>query len=574
MILCLAVSGALGVRAWSFEFNEGMDGWTTGNRIESIEAQDGNLVIQIAANSADPFVNGPQGSWDGDAITGVEFRIRFSADTTGVGGPALYYFPAAGQHGSFGYEIFEPGEWNIVYIDFLGDPQGGDSPMPWGGEISRIRIDFPDNIPEDYTVEIDWVRFVDDRILQNNFEYPGLQPWELEGQGDINAFTESLDEYFSGVASMGATGLGSDKYHALSQDIVGGLELEKGTLVSVVGAVKIPADSWDANSDLWFRIREFDGSAENLSPNTPVTVFDEWFQFQSTLELKYEPAQRSELKVQLYSKNPEGKVFFFDDIFVDIKMPEEIPIENPGWPVNAMKLSAGQSIVIDGDVSATEYEGAQVLVMNRDTVRGIADPFFPQFNHNGNLTNLNMIDNTSLEDFNASYYFMWDDEYFYAAVSAQDDNYSFVGPDPNGSDTLQFVFAENPSIKQAGSMYIPTIAPAGPDGTILAKNDFGGWLTTEIMGQSEFAGKIDADTSDWMVEIKIPWSAMQGDFANDVFPPHTGDEVGFAVLAIDYDNGALEWFSCNNPTFPWESQGVESMFFIEADTNISEWALY
>ncbi|MGC9328392.1 MAG: hypothetical protein ACP5I1_12220, partial [Candidatus Hinthialibacter sp.] len=79
---------------------------------------------------------------------------------------------------------------------------------------------------------------------------------------------------------------------------------------------------------------------------------------------------------------------------------------------------------------------------------------------------------------------------------------------------------------------------------------------------------------DWSVEIKIPWSAMQGDFANDVFPPNTGDEVGFAVLAIDYDNGVLEWFSCNNPTYPWESQGVESMYFIESDTNVSEWALY
>ncbi|MGC9328394.1 MAG: hypothetical protein ACP5I1_12230, partial [Candidatus Hinthialibacter sp.] len=72
---------------------------------------------------------------------------------------------------------------------------------------------------------------------------------------------------FSGVASMSVAGLGSDKYHALSQDIVGGLELEKGLLVSVVGAVKIPADSWDENSDLWFRVREFDGSTENLSPN-------------------------------------------------------------------------------------------------------------------------------------------------------------------------------------------------------------------------------------------------------------------------------------------------------------------
>lgn len=574
-ICLLACVVGLCLQTWGVEFNTDGDkeGWTTGNNLSSFDVKDGNMVIQIKANSSDPFLNGPAGSWDADSITGVQFRIRISADISGRGGPAMYFFPSAGQHGSYGYEILYPQEWNIVYIDFLSAPKGGDSPKSWEGEIGRIRIDFADNVPEDYTVEIDWIRFVDEHIRTNNFEYPGLDPWKLEGQGTLAAFRETTNDYFSEIAAIEVTGLGSDKYHALSQDIKDGLKLKKGQLVSVVGAVKVPKASWDANSEIWFRVREYDGTAENLSPPTPVSVFDEWFQFQSTLELKYEPANRKELKVQLYSKNPAGKTFFFDDIFVDIKAVPEKPIENPGWPVNAVKLAAGQKIAIDGNVSATEYKGAQAMVINSKTLAGIADPFFPQYTHNGKI-NVPAMLNTTEEDFSATYYFMWDNENFYGAVSAKDDNYSFVGPDPNGSDTLQFVFAETPSIQQTAMMYIPTIAPKGTDGNVVAKNAFGGWITTDIMGACEFAGKVDGNTSDWSVEIRMPWSAMKGDFARDVFPPKTGDMVGFAVLGIDYDDGALAWFGCNHSTYPWESSGIERIYFIDGQTEVSDWSLY
>lgn len=573
MFVCLAV---FGMHAYAVEFNTDGDkeGWTSGNNLDSTEVKDGNLVINIKAGKSDPFLSSPSGSWNADTITGIEFRIRFSVDVSNFGGPAIYYFPSSGSHGSFGYTIAYPEEWNVVYLDFMSIPQGGDSPKPWGGMISQYRIDFPDNIPEDYTVEIDWIRFVDDRIKNNNFEYDGMKNWSLEGQGTIDSFKNVTDECFSEYASIEVTGLGSDKYHALSQNIEGGLTLAKGQQVSVVGAVKIPKDSWDANSSLWFRIREYDGTTEKLSPDTAVTVFDEWFQFQSSLVLQYEPSARKSLSVQLYSKNPSGKKFYLDDIFVDVVTPPAKPIENAGWPVNAVQLAAGQKIAVDGNVSAAEYQGAQALVMNANTVRGVADPYFPQYNHNGQLVNASMIDATSLDDFNATYYFMWDSQYFYAAVSAQDDTYSFVGPDPNGSDALQFVFAESPAIKETAKMFIPTLAPAGSDGNILAKNDFGGWLTTEIMGQSEYVGKVNSQTSDWTVEVKIPWSAMKGNFSKEVFPPNVGDVVGFAVLSIDYDNGALEFFGCNNPTFPWEGSGVERMYFIDQQTGVSKWSLF
>ncbi len=180
---------------------------------------------------------------------------------------------------------------------------------------------------------------------------------------------------------------------------------------------------------------------------------------------------------------------------------------------------------------------------------------------------------TPLEDFSATYYFLWDDEFFYAAISAQDDNYSYVGPYPNGSDTLQFVFAESPDETQTTNMYIPTIAPDNGAGEIDAKNDFDGWITNDIMDDSTFAASVDPETQDWTVEIKIPWGAMQGDFISDVFPPQTGDQVGFQVLAIDYDEGVLHWFAGNHPTFPWESGGIERINFIERPTAVDDWSL-
>jgi hypothetical protein len=169
---------------------------------------------------------------------------------------------------------------------------------------------------------------------------------------------------------------------------------------------------------------------------------------------------------------------------------------------------------------------------------------------------------TSLEDFNATYYFMWDDTYFYAAVSVQDDNYSFVGPNPNGSDTLQFVFGQTAQEEVTANMYIPTIAPDDGSGNPLAKNDFGGWVAKDIMAQADYAGSVNAETQDWAVEVKIPWSAMQGDFETDVFPPSPGDSVGFSLLGIDYDDGALSWFA-GITTFPWTGGGLQPMFFVE-----------
>jgi hypothetical protein len=101
---------------------------------------------------------------------------------------------------------------------------------------------------------------------------------------------------------------------------------------------------------------------------------------------------------------------------------------------------------------------------------------------------------------------------------------------------------------------------------------------------------VDDDTQDWMVEVKIPWSAMQGDFKGDlaqgdadgdgmdVFPPAALDQIGFNVIVIDYDvdfhgDPQLQVVGSTHPgdwpwsPWPWLAPDVatqETMTFIEA----------
>jgi len=41
-----------------------------------------------------------------------------------------------------------------------------------------------------------------------------------------------------------------------------------------------------------------------------------------------------------------------------------------------------------------------------------------------------------------------------------------------------------------------------------------------------------------------------------------GDSVGFSLLGIDYDDGALSWFA-GITTFPWTGGGLQPMFFVD-----------
>jgi len=537
---------------WEFNTPGDTEEWPTPNaeRITYFDVNDGSLLLDFPAGTFDPYFFSAPGPYYAENIGGVAVRMKWTGDEADQqkAQHAAYWFPVEGGHGSRPWTVPAIGEWFVAYINTGG---------LWEGWINNFRFDFGhyDNL---VLVDIDWVRFYGEYIMNNGFT-GSLEPWAKQGAGDISAFSLATDQKVSGETSLGIEGLGSDKFHAVAQTVEEWDRIPKGAALTLRGTYYVPADSWDGSSVLWLRIKEYDGNVENLSASLTTPVLDAWTPFEYTLNTVYEPEERTTVQVQLFSKTPIGKTIYVDDVFLTVVASEQAPEQAFTWPVNSIKLAEGQQITIDGQISAAEYAGAQALVFNAETVAG-PDPYFEGVTHEGQLHG--QATDTSLDDFNGTYYFMWDDIHFYAAVSAQDDNYSFAGPFPNSSDTLQFVLGQTTDEATASNMYIPTIAPDGGTGSPFAKNDFGGWITKDIMAQSEYAASIDPATQDWTVEIRIPWSAMQGDFAADVFPPNVGDSVGFSVLAIDYDDGVLGWFA-GNGALPWTGMGLQPMNFIE-----------
>ena len=202
--------------------------------------------------------------------------------------------------------------------------------------------------------------------------------------------------------------------------------------------------------------------AEHEVPGAPFTLISKDFTASAdgylTVEFDYSNPSGADVTFLLDAVSivPKGE----DNPFTLNAAPEGV--KNPGWPLNAVKLTTGQKITVDGKVTADEYKGAQVLTMTAKTLTGVPDPYFPQYNHNAKLLNTNMPDMTP-EDYTGTYFFMWDDQFFYAGLSVKDDSYAWVGPDPNGSDCLQFTFSEIPGELDTNNMYIPTIAPKDAD---------------------------------------------------------------------------------------------------------------
>jgi hypothetical protein len=537
---------------WEFNTSGDTEGWPTPNaeRITYFDVNDGNLLLDFPAGTSDPFFFSAPGPYYAEDIGGVAVRMKWTGDETDQQKTqhAAFWFPVEGGHGSRPWSVPAIGEWFVAYIN---------TGAFWEDWINNFRFDFG-HYESTVLVDVDWVRLYDEYIMNNGFS-GSLEPWVKQGGGDISAFSLATDEKVSGETSLGIEGLGSDKFHAVAQTVEEWDRIPKGAALTLRGTYYVPADSWDGSSVLWLRVKEYDGNVENLTANLTTPVLDAWTPFEYTLNTVYEPDERTTIQVQLFSKTPVGKMIYVDDVFLTVVASEAAPEQAFTWPVNSVRLAEGQQISIDGQVSAAEYAGAQALVFNSDT-RTSADPYFEGPVHAGQLHG--QATETSLDDFNATYYFMWDATHFYAAVSAQDDTYSFVGPNPNDSDTLQFIFGQTIDEAANGNMYIPTIAPDDGSGNPLAKSDFGGWINKDIMAQSQYAGSVDPVTQDWTVEIKIPWSALQGDFVADVFPPNVGDSVGFSVLAIDYDDGALGWFAANGD-FPWGGMGMQPMYFIE-----------
>jgi len=257
-----------------------------------------------------------------------------------------------------------------------------------------------------------------------------------------------------------------------------------------------------------------------------------------------------------------------------------------GWPINCVKLRTGQTITIDGVVTPGEYDGAQPVVINANTATGI-DPYQPQYRHQmfGSPFLPNQWRDTSLDDFSATYYVMWDDDALYVGVSVQDDSYQsrekFDLPDNDkAGDALQFTISATPYDSHPRSK---------TTGRALAKSDFWSdvFIKKDLFGDpcdpALYAGSVSDETQDWMVEVKIPWRVMTGAFAGDlangdadgnnrnVFPPQIQDQIGFNIIAADSDEAGgqaqLQFFATTHDGgWPWRFVGdktQETLTFIE-----------
>lgn len=549
--------------SWEFNTDGDLEGWALNQSadppaIASGEVGNGVLTLTMEADREDPWILSPVGPFYAGKSTGLAARMRVSSGTAS-GNYENFWFLDDGSFSNVFFDVPIVGEWFVLYMDLSEN-------AAWSGWINNIRYDVGDFYQEAATVEFDWIRFVDEYVNNNGFE-GSLDPWFHEGAGDLSTFSLSPDQVFSGQTALKIEGIGG--FHALTQRVEGWDQIPVGATVTVKGYYYVPSETWDPNGTIWFRVNEYDGSvppAENFSPDLTEPVLDAWTAFEYSITTIYEPEDRVHMSCQLFSNCAPGTIIYADDVFVSV----EGQAPQPGWPVNCVQLAEGQEITIDGVVTPEEYAGAQALIINKESLTA-DDPYLP-YAHNGTTVN---DDDPSADDFSVTYYFMWDEEFLYVGAAAQDDINAQSGDTPNLMDCMQFVLAETPQETSLGMMYIPTIAPADAGGNLLAKTDFNGFIQYPVVEESEKAGSLDPATQDWMVEVKIPWTKMIGDFAGDilqgdadgdgenVFPPSVGDVVGFAAFGIDVDSDSgYSFFACTHGSLPWEGLGVGELRFV------------
>ena len=551
---------------WEFNTPADAEGWSPKNDtdvtffdVNTIDADTnpvGALLVDLPAGTFDPWLNGPAGPYYATRITGFAARMRFNGAESDMAKPAdggqhtVYWFYTAGGNGnSPQFEIPAANEWFIAYIDCS---------ERWSGWIDSFRLDLG-HYQEYMMVDIDWVRTFGDYIKNGRFEET-LDPWSPIGAG----FSLSSDQVQTGETALKIEGQGIGLWHAVEQRVeCWDTRIPKGAKVTVRGSYYVPAGSWAEGAYLWLRVNELQAGTtnENVDPDPLAQpVFDAWTPFEATITAQHEPTEREHLSVQLFSQAPAGAPIYVDDVFVEVVASPTVEVSST-WPMNCVRLAEGQQIAIDGAVSAQEYAGAQALVLNAETLDN-EDPYFPGVTHQGTVVQGPA--EYPLDDYSGTFYFMWDDEYLYVAVSAQDDAVSPAMDAPNGADCLQFVLGALGGMNTA-DMLIPTIAPDDGAGQPKAMNTFGGWLGNDLFAAgsgTEYAASVDPATQDWTVEVRIPWTTLQGSFTPELFPPTAGDQIGFSLLGIDYDAGALEWLGCIENA-PWTGQGLQAMTFVE-----------
>ncbi|HUV62969.1 MAG TPA: hypothetical protein VMW24_03670 [Sedimentisphaerales bacterium] len=311
IVCCIMVMLVGQAVAWEFNEDGKAEGWYASSavKIPLIEVKDGVMIVHLAAGVNDPFINGPTEAVQADQITGLYIRNRWSADGRDNNGTQLYWFNPAARF--VVWSPPEPNTWGTSYINLAENAN-------WSGTVNRIRLDLANGIAGERTVELDWIRYGGLYLDNESFEVwdPNankIAAWEIVGSNDAFDF-EDQNEVYSLEWAVKAVGTGDNT--AITQPVKGGLELQKGVTLTLSGMVKIPADSWDDNASLWLRLNETNGTNEQNSPPIQVSVFDDWFEAETSLTLAYTPSERQGLNVQVYVRLSEGKEIYIDDIFV------------------------------------------------------------------------------------------------------------------------------------------------------------------------------------------------------------------------------------------------------------------
>ncbi|MHC4356234.1 MAG: hypothetical protein ACYS0H_26320, partial [Planctomycetota bacterium] len=157
-------------------------------------------------------------------------------------------------------------------------------------------------------------------------------------------FPDPMDANDVSSRTYAAVLTGTGTGQTIKQPIKRSWEMAKGQQLMLAAAFNIPAAA-AADTIITLTISE-DGSTEGT--DIAVDAVDAYFEGTAVYTLQQEAVARKSLEAQVTIEAPDGAVIYIDDVFVGV-LPEPVDPNldiQYGWPVNCVKLAAGQEITI------------------------------------------------------------------------------------------------------------------------------------------------------------------------------------------------------------------------------------
>ncbi|MHC4356235.1 MAG: hypothetical protein ACYS0H_26325, partial [Planctomycetota bacterium] len=123
------------------------EGWTRARA--SIDVNDGYLLVNVPADTANVHIIPPPGPYDGNEVTGLYAKMQASQDVSSLAGAKVRFF--VGQTGkNQSFELAgDPNQSEVVYVDLASNEN-------WSGkQINAFGLYLPHNAPEGYQMKID-----------------------------------------------------------------------------------------------------------------------------------------------------------------------------------------------------------------------------------------------------------------------------------------------------------------------------------------------------------------------------------------------------------------------------------